>query len=280
MKTQKEINYDAWLHWHITRVCNLDCQYCFSKSPLRGIEVAPVDIERVKSTLEKSGKIFRISFTGGEPFAVPNIIELCKALSDKHFISFNTNLTSPKLFDLADSIDPGKVLEIHASFHFEELKNKNLIKRFLENYEILKNRGFNIRAEQVAHPALLNKTEEIKLIFTERDWKFNFGSYFGKYNNKKYPERYSTEEIINFELKINELDKFEQKGEICNAGFNAAVVFSNGDVYPCFQVKEKIGNIFNSINFKTDLIVCKSKHCGCPLNKYDDYLFKKAVQSE
>ncbi|MCK5590766.1 MAG: hypothetical protein KAI72_02300, partial [Candidatus Pacebacteria bacterium] len=60
---------------------------------------------------------------------------------------------------------------------------------------------------------------------------------------------------------------------------NAAVVFSNGDVYPCHQIKNKIGNVYKEINFINEIINCPSKNCGCPLNKYDEYLFEKSLKN-
>ena len=80
-----------------------------------------------------------------------------------------------------------------------------------------------------------------------------------------------------FGLSEENQNMYKQKGELCNAGYNAAVVFSNGDIYPCHQIKEKIGNVYREINFRNKIISCPSKHCGCPLNKYDEYLFEKSI---
>jgi MoaA/NifB/PqqE/SkfB family radical SAM enzyme len=69
---------------------------------------------------------------------------------------------------------------------------------------------------------------------------------------------------------------FKSKGKICNAGYNACFVSSNGTVRPCQGIDEIMGSIFNKIKFKKELIRCPRENCRCPLS-CDSYLFEKAL---
>lgn len=272
--------YDAWLHWDVTKRCNLDCEYCFGKITDTSIKVHPIEIEKLISTLDNTGRTFRISFTGGEPALIPNFVTACQGITEKHYISFNTNLISKNIKQFALEINPERVLHIHASFHYDELVDKNLMNRFIENNNLLKVNGFNIFAEAVAYPKLKNKFYAVTKFAKENSIKLTFAPFYGIYNEQTYPESYSHEDLELFGISENEISCFAQKGELCNAGYNVAVVFSNGNVYPCHQIKTKIGNIYNGIDFSTELVKCPSKKCGCPLNKYDEYLFENGINSK
>ncbi len=279
MKKSRNENqkYNAWLHWDVTKRCNLDCEYCFGKITDTSVKVHSIDIVKLISNLDKTGKTFRISFTGGEPTLVPNFIETCREVTAKHYIAFNSNLISKNIKKFSEVIDKDRVLHIHASFHYDELLKKKLLNRFIENYNLLKSSGFNIYAEAVAHPMLKAKLNEIKDIAKKNSIDLTFAPFYGKFNKETYPESYSLEELELFRISKNEISCFTQKGDLCNAGYNVAVVFSNGNVYPCHQIKTKIGNIYGEFVFNNKLVNCPSKKCGCPLNKYDKYLFEKAT---
>ncbi|MCP5063559.1 MAG: radical SAM protein [Ignavibacteriae bacterium] len=269
--------YNAWLHWDVTKRCNLDCEYCFGKITDTSMKVHSIDIMKLISNLDKTGKTFRISFTGGEPTLVPNFIEASQKITEKHYISFNSNLISKNINKFAKEIDKDRVLHIHASFHYDELLKKILLNRFIENYNLLKSSGFNIYAEAVAHPMLKEKLDDIKDIANKNSLDLTFAPFYGIYNEQSYPESYSQEELDLFRISSKEISYFKQWSELCNAGYNTAVVFSNGNVYPCHHVKTKIGNIYGEFVFNNNLVNCPSKKCGCPLNKYDEYLFEKAT---
>jgi MoaA/NifB/PqqE/SkfB family radical SAM enzyme len=267
--------YNAWLHWDVTKRCNLDCEYCFGKITDASVKVHSIDIPRLLFTLEKTEKTFRISFTGGEPTLVPNFIEACRAISEKHYISFNTNLISKNIKQFAELINPNRVLHIHASLHYSELLKNNLLDRFIQNYKLLEDAGFNIYTEVVAYPKMIDKIEELFQFAKQNSLKLFFAPYYGMLDGKEYPFAYTKNELVKFNILQKEISCFTQKGELCNAGYSAAVVFSNGNVYPCHQIKTKTGNIYEGIEFSSELTKCPSKKCGCPLNKYDEYLFSK-----
>ena len=91
-----DIPYNAWLHWiGPTRECNFNCFYCGIHGHINGNPrevpdllsrkpVVPIAIEKFVQAIDKTNKIFKISFAGeGEPFLIPNIVDLCIALTEK-----------------------------------------------------------------------------------------------------------------------------------------------------------------------------------------------------
>ena len=169
------------------------------------------------------------------------------------------------------------MLHIHASFHYDELFEKKLLNRFVENYKLLKENGFNIYAEAIAYPKSKNRLEKITKFGKDNLISIAFAPFYGNYEGQIYPGSYSKEDLELFSIAQSEVSCFTQKGELCNAGYNVAVVFSNGNIFPCHQIKSKIGNIYDELIFSDKIINCPSKKCGCPLNKYDDYLFNKLL---
>ena len=278
MSEETKSKYDAWLHWHITNRCNLECEYCFSLPHKPDNNIAPIDTEKLLATLSKTKKTFRIGFTGGEPFLVPNFVEAASKITERHFLSVNTNLTLPAVADFAEEVNPDKVIFIHASFHFLELQKKKLIDKYIANFNLLKEKNFNVYAEEVAYPPHYERLEKDANKLRSLGINLRFGAFYGFIGKKRYPESYTNEEINRFNLPRSEIEKFKQKGVFCNAGFNVGVVFSKGQIKPCFQVHEDLGNVYESINFNKNLLKCNAEYCGCPMNLYDLYLYKKALK--
>jgi MoaA/NifB/PqqE/SkfB family radical SAM enzyme len=279
-ETMERFNYDAWLHWRVTNRCNLNCHYCFDfdSDAKRHGEIFKIDIHALIKTINKTNKIFKISFVGGEPFLIPNIVEACTEITKKHYISFNTNLTSANIKEFSEKIDPKRVIYILASLHIKELEKHNLLNRYIDNFLLSKEKGFVIDAIEIAHPFLLSQVEKYKEYFQRNKINIKFGQYIGDYNGKKYPESYTTEELNIFNLNKENVKIHNQEGKICNAGYNVGIVCQNGDIFPCHNIREKLGNIYKEdIIFKDKLIICPVKFCECPLKSYDEYLFEKAT---
>lgn len=260
--------------------CNLNCKYCFlfGNHNKGGVNSA-IDIDSFIKTLEKTGKIFKIIFCGGgEPFLISNILEACKKLTKKHYIGFNTNLTSNKIKEFAEKINPKKVGYIHASCHIKELERLNLLDRYIENFLLLKKKGFEIYSEAVAYPHLAKEVKKYKKIFRGKGINLSFSEFKGKYDGKEYPKSYTKKEkkIFRFNHDPNKLHN--QYNTVCNAGYNIGVISSNGNIKICDTYSQEIGNIYKEIKFKKELIICKAKFCDCPMKEYEKALFNKALK--
>ncbi len=243
-----------------------------------------IDIPALIRTLDATQKIFKISFTGGEPFLVPNFIDACEAITKKHYTTLFSNLTSPQIKSFCETIDPRSVLEICGSLHIKELEKRRLLERYIENFILLKAKGFNVSAQAVAHPDLSGDVEKYRLYFKEKGIDIVFVPFRGRYHWKQYPKSYTGQEIERFgfgpfpKSHTDIMNCFYRKGKMCNAGFNVGVVFPSGEAQTCFLIDQSIGNVFTKIEFHNNLIKCPFKYCSCPLNIYDPTLFEKACQ--
>jgi hypothetical protein len=241
--------------------------------------MSTIDVPVLLEVLERTNKTFLINFSGGgEPFLVSNMIEVCVEITKKHYISFNTNLTSGKIKEFSVKINPQKVAVIHASVHIKELERLNLMNVFIDNFLSCKEKKFNIIAKEVAYPKLFSEIDAYKDFFRKHGIELIFGRFQGFYKGREYPASYTEEELKAFGVKDDaELKMYQScRGQICNAGYNAAVVYRNGDVKRCGDVPEHLGNIYKGIKFREELFECPVNHCHCPISVYDVYLFERA----
>ena len=86
----------------ITRECNLDCSFCTSK------DQPSDDVEKcMEHILKRAGQVEWVYITGGEPFMVSNLIEICDRLRAAGFkVGVTTNGTHfmPEVADHVDRI--------------------------------------------------------------------------------------------------------------------------------------------------------------------------------
>lgn len=271
--------YDYWLLWSVEDRCNLDCEYCISNTKKSIAEVSEINISALTRNLNATNKKFLITFTGGgEPFLVPNIIEACQEITKNHYISFNTNLTAERVEEFCEEIEPQQVLFIVASLHIEELEKWNLLEKYIHHFKLFQKKGFNIIAMEVAHPPSLNKVQTYRDFLRERGVDLTFSPFIGKYGGKVYPDSYVDKEYRTFDLDRNCASRFRQKGKLCNAGYNVAQVNGNGDIRPCLNLQESLGNIYDSITFKKDILRCQFDFCECPPSVYGPDLYQKALK--
>ena len=130
---------------------------------------------------------------------------------------------------------------------------------------------------EVAYPPLLKEIDKYRKFFRERGVEIEFNPFVGKFSGKDYPAAYTKEEIKKFNLKIK-IRKSRQNGRLCNAGYNAVVAKSNGNINPCMHLNADLGNLYKGIKFKDKMVFCHVNYCACPLNMYDPYLFEKALK--
>lgn len=241
-------------------------------------KMPPIDVKALSKTLDRTSRIFRIGFTGGgEPFLIPNIVEACVELSKKHYLVFNTNLTSPRVRELAEQIDPTRA-KFLASLHIKELERRNLLDRFIENYHVCSNYGYPIYAQEIGHPSLIHEVEFYRNFFNDRGIKISFGVFKGEYKGKIYPESYKEEEIKCFGLDPDSAKHiYRQKGKLCNAGYNVIRAGPDGLVTPCMDIPEHLGHMYGKIYFQKRIRRCPVEVCGCPFNEYDIPLFRLAL---
>lgn len=288
-----QLPYNAWLHFEEPATdCNFSCAYCNYNTSRSVYDIfkkrmyalrnrfSALNIPAISQSLEKTNKTFKVSFsTKGEPFLTPNLAEFCIEIAKKHFLAFNTNLTSTQIEKISKNIPASRILYIIASVHHQELLKKKLLDKFIHNYNLCRNAGYNITALEVAFPPFMEKATQLKQFFTDIGIDLKFTHYIGNYQGKIYPNSYTTEELNIFGLTITKetLQSYQPQSTICNAGYNAAIVDKYGAVYPCGENKTySLGNINKGFFFKSSMTNCVASFCSCPLKEYDQLLFKQA----
>ncbi|MFH1620132.1 MAG: hypothetical protein ABIG11_09570 [bacterium] len=131
----------------------------------------------------------------------------------------------------------------------------------------------------VAHPSLASEIDCRRKYFSDRGVVFVTQPFIGRYDGADYPESYSVEELKKFGLRKNEngAGTSLRQGMLCNAGYNAFVVRSNGLVESCYGLSGERGNIYHNIVFSKDLVKCPAKRCTCPFPAHHKHLFAKAL---
>jgi MoaA/NifB/PqqE/SkfB family radical SAM enzyme len=213
---------------------------------------------------------------GGEPFMHPRFIELCQGLTENHIISMNTNLSSPKVYEFADKIDPKKVRYFICSTHIPELERLNLKKDFFKKYDYMNKKGFRMEASLVVWPPLLKRLKNICDEFQENGVTLMPTVFRGFYEGKRYPESYTKKELIliresNKQKESKLLAEIQSahgaltfEGSMCKAGVNHIVVSENGDVSRCASSHTIMGNIYkNNVKFLEKPEECNFRICAC-----------------
>lgn len=132
-------------------LCNLKCHYCYViQRNNRSHDVGTVSHspEEIAYALRPSrlGGSFYISICGaGETMIVKNLSQIVKLLLEEgHFVNITTNGTISKAFDEFFEIIPSNLLSrlnFSFSYHFLELKKRNLAERFWNNIKRVKENG-------------------------------------------------------------------------------------------------------------------------------------------
>jgi MoaA/NifB/PqqE/SkfB family radical SAM enzyme len=280
---KKDHEYNAALHCYFSWRCNFKCEYCFiyTDDPRRLFkgELREIQTDKFIKVLHDTGRTFSIVFSGGEPFLIPNFVETCAELSKEHYVSVATNLSlTKKINKFLETVNPDRVRYILASFHIRELEKRNLVAGFLENCKNLKKADFRLYAQTVGHPLLLESIEKYMELFAEENIELQCAPFIGEYENKPYPASYSAEDLkrIKYEGELVK-NAYTWKGKKCNAGYNDAVVKTNGDVFYCMFSNEKIGNIYQGITFRDAMIKCPMEFCSLPLSIEDYHLYRDAI---
>ena len=115
------MRYDIEADWHLLNACNYRCAYCFLPPAVLGEKLQTVASPRQWQTAFHRTRLkWLLHMTGGEPSIYPHFVELCRLLTEDHFISINSNLTNACLVDFAEKIEPKRVCFINAGMHLEE----------------------------------------------------------------------------------------------------------------------------------------------------------------
>lgn len=151
--------------------CNLKCRYCYIKQNDKFENKIPgfkYNAQYVGKALSKKrlGGICHINICGGGETLIPDIMpEMIKnILKQGHYVFIVTNGTLTKRFDEIANFDPKllKRLGFKFSFHYEELKQREIINTFFDNIKKVRDAGCSFSVELTPHDELIPHINEIK----------------------------------------------------------------------------------------------------------------------
>jgi MoaA/NifB/PqqE/SkfB family radical SAM enzyme len=215
-----------------------------------------------------------IYITGGEPFLEKNIIEICQAVTQRHYLSINTNLSLNNVYDFADKINPERIINISAAVHITEREKRDLnLKSYIEKICYLQNKGFKITATYVVTPDLLNRVkQDLEYLKSSGVQKSRIKIFRGIYNRKYYPNAFTNEEkeiikSMEYDYPENEilLKNHSYYGQQCRAGKDFFSMDRKGDLNRCSNIFRSYGNFMESTMVRDQIArPCPAKKCGCP----------------
>ena len=205
------IRIDTIVDWILTERCNLNCYYCLQNADTRKAECGPVDY----SFIEDTDRTLLFHLTGGEPFLVPNLNDLCNSIEHKgHYISMNTNLTLP-VNKFIEQVNPNRFLFINASVHYPYRKLH--MAPFMRHYRQLRETGFFVYSTVVMIPDEFEKIAGFIRDYQSQGLILLPKLMRGIEQGRRYPEAYSNEQKATMKklvsssieiMSLNEREKF------------------------------------------------------------------------
>ena len=265
--------------------CNLNCHYCYvgqredkgGRGPTSDTELRYSIPHMVKalSVEHLGGKSIINLCAAGETLMPPYVTELIQALlREGHYITVVTNATLSERFKEIALMDK-KLLDrlfFKCSFHFLELKRKNLMKTFFQNIERIREMGASFSVELCAFDELEPYIDEIKEICMKE---------VGAYPHVVIPRTDDTKELLSkhtlaqfkdiwkvfdsalFDFKAKYWG--EKRTEFCRAGeYEFLLNGGNGNYSKCYKqgvTQNLFEDLTKPILFEPVGCECKMPHC-------------------
>ena len=289
--------YDIEADWSLMTTCNFRCAYCFHSDEKLGAKIdPPAPVEQLVKFFDDSGLRWHLHLTGGEPFHYPNFLDLCAQLTQRHMISVNSNVDSPKVLEFVETINPDDVDFINCAVHLQQRTHRKRLPQFMEHVRALRTAGFDAYVTSVMYP------EVFPLFLAHWDELAANGlmpwpkAFRGDYDGKRYPDAYTDEEralitdyskraeafyhdqfslrddrptidpVIDREVFLKGIPRF--RGRQCSAGHDLVRITGKGDIYRCGS-KVRLGNIVTGeFERMPPLSVCNDRFCPYYCTKY------------
>ncbi|MFV0422407.1 radical SAM protein [Oleidesulfovibrio sp.] len=250
----------------MTRRCNFTCHYCYFPHDNRPItETLPVT--SLISFLQEAGGEWLVGLTGGEPFIYPNFVNMCEALTERHLIGIDSNLSvTPVIRRFAERIDPARVHDIYAALHIEERERRDGVQAFIKNYHTLAEKGFTIKVNYVVHPQLAERFLRDREFYARHGVPLTPRPFKGHYEGKRYPESYGSlaKAIFAEHPEAGKKTVFNFHGVPCHGGYTFLRMEPDGTILRCPGDKKVLGNIIaGSVQRENGPTPCRMHRCPC-----------------
>ncbi len=289
-------DYDVECDWYLLWTCNYRCRYCFFSPEILGSKIKTFGTpEQWRAAFDATGKRWLIHMTGGEPTVYPDFLAICEALTERHVISLNSNLSRPVIRMMAGRVDPRRVSFINAGLHLGERVRHQGFDDFLSNAAFLQDAGFRVFVTVVATPKVIANLPELTAICADRGLQLAPKIVRGSHNGQMYPRDYTPREkdrLRNFIARARErylrvyegwprpsidilsddelLDGLPNfRGRSCGAGARFVRVQEDGEVHRCDDNRPSMGNLLTgTLRFAPGPAPCDTQYCVYFCKKY------------
>lgn len=272
-----------------TQACNLKCNYCYIGQRKDFDNTLfkcryPLEVMKKATSVERLGGICIFNLcAGGETLLSKDIIPVIQMLLENgHNVSIVTNGTVSKAIDeiIAFSNELLEMLYFKFSFHFFELKKRNLKDVFFENVHKVQRAGVSFSIDITPCDELIPYIDEIKEIFDEemngawphvsvaRDTTTTELKILSGMSKDEYKAIWGVFDSAKFDYKISEFLKPHR--EYCKAGnLSFSLELATGNCRICDGApKPKEMDFYNLYENSSDPIPfveigykCPTAHC-------------------
>lgn len=266
--------------------CNFRCPYCYLShhvdkdaygGGIKPFAKRPDEIVVFFSKERLGGSCYFNLCAAGETMMHPELIDFVNELTHEgHYADIVTNGTLTKKIDeLIEklSVEQRKHLFIKFSFHYLELRKRNMMDKFLNNVKKIKDAGISYTIEITPHDELVPFIDEIKEfsmkefgalphITVARDEGTNEILLLTAYSRDEYKKIWSQFESELFDFKLSIFNQ-ARTCDFCYAGlWSLAVDLETGLYRQCYggDILGSFKDINKPIKFRA-IGKCRQPHC-------------------
>jgi MoaA/NifB/PqqE/SkfB family radical SAM enzyme len=289
-------DYEMEGDWELLWTCNYRCPYCFVSLEKLGSKIrTSASPEQWAAAFDATGKRWLIHMTGGEPTIYPDFPKLCEALTRRHLISLNSNLSRPTARALASRVDPRRVSFVNAGLHPGERLRRNGFEAFANNARFLRDTGFRVFVTAVATPIVIANLPALAASCAAQGLHIAPKILRTPYEGKLYPWAYTREQknrlrtyiararehytrvyegwprpsidVLSDDEFLDGLPNF--RGRSCSAGVRFVGISHDGEVHRCNPARSSMGNLLQgTVRFAEAPSPCDTSYCFYFCKKY------------
>ena len=254
-----------YVTWNVTKACNFRCKYCYFP-PESAPGPARLPVEKITEFLDATGREWVIGLTGGEPFILPDFVDLCRSLSVNHLLEIDTNLSlTARVREFAQKVDPKRVRDLYVALHIEEREKRNGVPDFIDNVHLLMDKGFHVTVNYVIHPTLVGRYPDDYDYFQKQGLRILPRPFKGVHEGLVYPAGYTPEAMALLKPKPTAGRKmvYNFLGVPCHAGGRLIRVEPDGTVFRCSGDRTVLGNLHREVTLYPEPRPCRVTRCPC-----------------
>lgn len=243
----------------LTYTCNFSCVYCY----LGDKRKKEVFLDRARcrtlfSELRKAGTLV-LTFTGGEPFRSRDFIGILEDARSRRFavrVFTNGSLIGPSEAAALKAVSP---LSVDVSLYGASpdtysgiTGNGGHFDMTMRGLDCLKNEGIPVILKIVANRLNIQEMAQMKKYADDMGFEAVVTPLLtpddcGDFSPCNYmlDEEALESYFRKYGKQPNRIER-DPDGIVCTSGRNAFVISPEGDVFPCIQIRQSLGNVFTT----------------------------------